>query len=176
MLKIRIKTEGLTEKEKNKVEMARLQISRAVNSIEFEDFVKSFSWERRVSYGYFWSRRSYVKKLRSFSSTGKSNEAIFNKIMSGYETLKPDCDYEANIYMKIDRKNVKRVLGYTYASTRFQWVYSYFFKNGSVKDVAGNIWHEYCHKQGYKHDKKYTTRRPYSVPYACGYFVRDFTS
>ena len=104
-----------------------------------------------------------------------SKEEIYMHLMAGEETLSEDGeDGEADIFMELDRRSSRNVLGYTYSNTTKQWIYNSFFTNGDDWDIAGNIVHEWVHKMGYGHAYKRTATRQYSVPYAVGYFVRDY--
>ena len=72
------------------------------------------------------------------------------------------------------RRSKRNVLGYTYSNTKTQWVYNYFFTNGGIEDIAGNMVHEWVHKMGFGHASKNNSTRKYTVPYAVGYFVKEY--
>ena len=48
-----------------------------------------------------------------------------------------------------------------------------YFDRYTPYQVAGNLTHEWLHKMGFTHDSAATSTRPYSVPYAVGYIVRQ---
>jgi hypothetical protein len=54
-------------------------------------------------------------------------------------------------------------------NTKYFYVYTPY-------QVAGNLTHEWLHKLGFDHDVASTPARPYSVPYAVGYILRDLAS
>jgi hypothetical protein len=96
--------------------------------------------------------------------------------MKGAE-LEPDEtpeDNEADIFLKIDRTDKPGVIGYTYSNTKWQWIYSRILREWGAQDIAGNLAHEWCHKIGFEHESSWTSKREHSVPYAIGYYVRDF--
>lgn len=65
------------------------------------------------------------------------------------------------------------VVGYTSPSITYINVNTKFFNTYAANQVAGNLFHEWLHKLGYSHDSSATAKRPYTVPYAIGYMVRD---
>jgi len=104
---------------------------------------------------------------------GYTNEEVYNKIMSGSETLSPEVDNEADIFLQIRRKYSRNVIGYT-NGTKFQYTYINWFNKMSIEALAGHLAHEWTHRVCFVHDKRNSYSRQFSVPYACGYFVRDW--
>ena len=175
---IKLEAQGFKNNELEKVKDAAKHVVYALSSHEFKEFCLNYSYKIKVrASNYRWWRRRYVWKnvFDFWYNKNESRQHIYKKIISGSETLNPEVDNEADIYLKIDRRNKRGVLGYTYPNSRWQWIYNWFFRQGDVESIAVNIAHEYAHKAGYGHEYKNTTRRKYSVPYAIGYFVRDFT-
>lgn len=151
-------------------------MAEALGSKEFMDFCRKFGYEITVCSGKWWWKNCWKQRHDEFNDNeGYDNEEIYNILMSGKEKLSTDgADREADVFLELDRRSNRRVLGYTYANSTKQWIYNNFFRNGDIWDVAGNIAHEWVHKMGFTHDYKYTSTREFSVPYAVGYFVRDY--
>ena len=96
----------------------------------------------------------------------KTNLEIFEHFMSGAETLQPEIDNEADIFIDIfNPKPFQSVVGYTYSYTVMQWINRKFFWALSDAGVEGNLAHEWGHKLGFDHDFKATARRPFSICY-----------
>ena len=175
MLQINIMTEGLSQGEQAKVLLAENHIRRAVNSFEFNQFVLNFQYRYTYYTGFWrWKTAHVVSNNCFIDNDGLSNREVYEKIMSGAETLYPEIDNEADMFLRIDRHNKRGVLGYTYPNSKFQYIYNWFFKKATYKQIAGSLVHEYCHKQGFIHDFKRTARRPYSVPYQVGNWIANY--
>lgn len=103
---------------------------------------------------------------------GKTNSQIYQSILDAAEKLRPVknnvLDLEAELYYANNS-----VVGYTNPSVTQIWVNRKFFDQYDPNQVAGNLFHEWLHKLGYGHDSSATAKRPYSVPYAVGYMIRD---
>lgn len=175
-LTVSIATDGLSQDELVKIEKARIGIELALNSEKFKEFCYNYSYNITTTSGYLWWKDYHTVTINGFADNlGLSNEMVYKKIMSGAETLNNETDHVLNIFLKIDRRNRRGVLGYTYANTQWQWIYNWFFRSGTIADIAGNLAHEGAgHKNGFTHDRKRTVKRKYSVPYAVGFFVRDY--
>jgi hypothetical protein len=166
---------SLTPNEKEKLELAANHIVDCINSDEFKDWCLGFNYSYTDCTGSLWWKKCQKVIVNHFNwNDGLSNEQVYNKLMSGSEHLSPNADAEMDITLVIDRRNKRGVLGYTYPNSYKQWIYSWFLSSSSYRDVAGNIFHEYCHKLGFDHAYKFHTTRQYTIPYACGYLVRDF--
>lgn len=103
---------------------------------------------------------------------GRTNAQIYQTILDGAETLQPTknnrMDLEVELYYASNS-----TVGYTYPSSKRIWVNTKFFNQYAANSVAGNLFHEWLHKLGYTHDASVTAKRPYTVPYAVGYIMRD---
>jgi hypothetical protein len=171
---IKLETEGLSETEEIKVHLARNIIESIINSDDFKNYIINFKYMLRYSTGRLWWRRQFSEFRVGFPYTHLSNYDVYKLIMSGAETLTPEVDQEADINIKVDRRNRRGVIGYTYKSSKWQWIYSWVLKRYSVQQIAGNMFHEYLHKQGFGHPFRNTIDRKYSVPYALGNYIANF--
>ena len=173
--KVNLTAEGFNPKELEKLEAARLHMEKALSSRAFFDFCRGFSYEHKSCKGRLWWKKCNTYVTQEFRwNKEKSRKEIYNHLLCGEENLVAGEDKEADIFIKIDRRKNKRVLGYTYPNTSWQWVYSTFFAKASIEGIAGNLAHEWCHKMGYGHEYRYSYLRQFTVPYAVGYFVRDY--
>lgn len=164
----------LSPSEEVKLKQALRHAVSVLNSKEFEAFVKGFSYEYTACTGALWWKRCRKVVVNNFNWNGDlSNTQVYNKIMTGSETLRPEPDNEVDIDLVIDRRNKRGVLGYTYPNSIKQWIYANFFARASYKEIAANLVHEYFHKLGFDHAFKYHHTRQFTVPYAGGYYVRD---
>jgi len=168
--------ERLTPDQLFKIRAASRNIRTAVNSDRFKHYILNHHYRVKVvTKKFLWFIREWhYEERKGFTCTDLSNEGLYAKIMTGAETLNPTIDNTININLKVDRKGSKRVLGYTYPNSVWQWVNSWFLNSGKEEDIRGNLFHEWCHKIGLKHPKRYSFKRQNSVPYQLGYFVRDF--
>lgn len=106
------------------------------------------------------------------NNNGLTNAQIYQSILDAAEKLTPAKNNTMDVGVKMYYTN-NSVVGYTNTSITYINVNTKFFNNYDINEVAGNLFHEWLHKLGYGHDSSSTTRRPYSVPYAVGYLIRD---
>lgn len=106
------------------------------------------------------------------NNNGKTNAQIYQSILDAAETLMPVKNNAMDLGVKLYYE-ASTVIGYTNPSITYINVNTKFFNTFAANQVAGNLFHEWLHKIGYDHDSAATARRPYSVPYAIGYMVRD---
>lgn len=164
------KTIGFSDEELEKLTKAVGLMASAWSSDEFKEFVVNFEYSYQANVG-----RWPFRKLQTFSgkqfrwNLNLNNLQVYEKLTSGSETLNPGEDHDADISITIDRKNVRGVIGYTYPTSRMQWIYSWYFKAYSAAEIAGNLAHEYCHKIGFDHEFNNVPGREFTVPYAIGY-------
>jgi ssRNA-specific RNase YbeY (16S rRNA maturation enzyme) len=114
----------------------------------------------------------YAGKKAFANNDGKSNSQIYQSVLDAAESLKPAKNNTMDLGVKMYYAN-NSVVGYTNPSITYINVNTKFFNQYAANQVAGNLFHEWLHKIGYDHDSSSTSRRPYSVPYAIGYIVRD---
>lgn len=105
-------------------------------------------------------------------NNGLSNAQIYQAILDAAEKLSPTKNNTMDVGVKLYYQNSNTV-GYTSPSINYINVNTKYFDTYDVNEVAGNLFHEWLHKLGYGHDSSVTARRPYSVPYAIGYMIRD---
>jgi hypothetical protein len=172
MLKIKIITKDLNEQEIEKIELARLHIEKTVNSYEFYNFVIKYSFSVNKCTGKLWWKKCSPVLYNNFWSTNLTNKEVYETIMKGSEKLSKEGENEsADIFLQIDKSYSRNVIGYTSPDIQWQFIYNWFFKQSSTKEIAGNLFHEWLHKIGFDHDFRNNSFRPHSVPYALGEFV-----
>lgn len=116
----------------------------------------------------------FKKKLlaKKFSTTSMSSQQVYDKFITGAETLNKETDYEIDVMVTIYEENNSTV-GYTYGSTPQTWVNRKFFRQYTLGEIAGNMIHEYCHKLSFDHK---SASDHSSVPYSVGYITRDMVA
>jgi len=170
MFKVNIvQADSFTPTQAQKLEAARLLWEKVWNSDEFKTRVLNFQYTYTT--GSLWWKKSYTAVGFRWNND-KTNQQIFDHLMSGAELLSPSPDNEADLSITLYTASSSTV-GYTYPGTMMQWINSKFFNSFTAADVAGNLSHEYCHKLGYDHEYKATALRPYTVPYAIGYLTGE---
>jgi hypothetical protein len=114
----------------------------------------------------------YAGKTQFADNKGRTNAQIYQTILDAAESLKPVKNNTMDLGVKMYYQN-SSVVGYTNGSISYINVNTKFFNTYAANQVAGNLTHEWLHKLGYTHDSASTAKRPYSVPYAVGYIMRD---
>lgn len=110
--------------------------------------------------------------VKQFASTTKTNAQVYQSVLDAAEKLTPAKNNLMDVGVKLYYEN-NSVVGWTNGSITYFNVNTKFFNQYDIHQVAGNLFHEWLHKLNYGHDSSATTRRPYSVPYAVGYMIRD---
>jgi len=175
--KINLEAVGYTTQEERIIGKAAYFMVYALGHDLFKEFCINYSYKVKTCY---WSgiiRKCYYKKYKQFyKSNGRTNYQVWKHLMSGQEMCPEETepDQEADIWLKIDRRYKPGVIGYTYPNSKWQWVYSWVFKEKTAEYIAGNLAHEWCHKLGYSHSKNKNPHRKHTVSYEVGYFVRRF--
>lgn len=156
-------TEGFTSKELKSLNEALRILKFVVNSKDFRFGVIHHTYKLK----------DYL--VTGFHMTSDNPSEVWSKIKNGNEVLKPDIDSTINVNLTIYTSNwfQRNTVGYTYPSTLRTWVNRRFFSAYTAWAIAGNLFHEWCHKIGYEHEFSYTVLRKFSVPYALGYMVEE---
>lgn len=148
---------GFDASDENKYNQAVALVKKVVATEEFRNKVLAFT------YG---GVKAFVQ------NNGLTNEEIYQDILEAAETLQPAKNNTLDVGVKLYYE-ASTVVGYTSSSITYINVNTKFFDTYAINSVAGNLFHEWLHKLGYSHDSAATARRPYSVPYAIGYMIRD---
>lgn len=149
---------------------------KAINSDEFQDKVVNFKWTETY---WSWFRRKSIEHNTYYQNNGKSNQQIYDMLMSGTDNIHPLPDGDMDLYLELYYAN-NGVIGYTSGGTETIFINRKFFipnlgtPRGNA-DIVANLVHEYMHKVGFDHSYFNSSVRPYSVPYAVGYLAGDVT-
>ncbi len=148
--------------DKEKIEQANTLLLKIMNSQEFKERVLNFTFKGQKQFN---------------ENNGKTNQEIYDHLMTGAEVLMPGSPGVMNFDLTLYKsKNPwSKVKGYTLPDTMRIWINTKFFRLSSwtPKDVAANMAHEWVHKMGYGHAYNHNDDRPFTVPYAIGYIVKD---
>jgi hypothetical protein len=115
---------------------------------------------------------TYNGKKIFVDNRGRTNKQIYQSILDAAETLQPAKNNIMDVGVKMYYEN-NSVVGWTNGSITYINVNRKYFDQYDPNEVAGNLFHEWMHKLGYGHSSSATPSRPYSVPYAVGYLIRD---
>ncbi|MBS1959155.1 MAG: hypothetical protein JST80_06785 [Bdellovibrionales bacterium] len=156
-------TKNFNQTQMDKLNFARRIVQTVINSAEFKSKVLNFT------YG---GQQTFVQ------NGGLSNQQIYDLLMTGAERYpnQTASDHTMNFQLELYTPawyQSNNVLGYTSLSDPVIHINKNFYNRAEVFEIAMNLTHEWCHKMGFDHDYRSTARRPYSVPYAIGYLVRD---
>ena len=175
--KLKLELQDYKESEVELITNAAHWMVLALGDPEFETFCRNHEYEVEKSTGWwFWKNTWTEKKIGFHENEGLTGYQIYTRLMEGAE-MEPDTteiDHEADIFLKIDRSYNPGVIGYTYSNTRWQWIYQRIIDSWGAQDISGNLAHEWCHKIGFEHSSEWTEDRRYTIPFAVGYYVRDF--
>jgi hypothetical protein len=156
--KARVRLVNFDRPQEEKLRRAVQLIKRVIRSPEFRT--------RILNYEYKGARR-FV------DSGGLSNEAVYEKIFDGAESIggapgDNAMDVELELYHQ-----ATNTIGYTYPNTRRIWINEKYFSKYTPVKVADNLMHEWMHKLGFTHATTWSTDRDHSVPYAVGYLIEE---
>ena len=148
---------NLTAAQKTKYNKAVAIVKKVVGTEAFRSKVLGFKYAGKTQYA---------------DNKGRTNAQIYQSILDAAESLKPIKNNTMDLGVKMYYA-ANSVVGYTSTSITYINVNTKFFNTYAANQVAGNLFHEWLHKIGYGHDSASTSKRPYSVPYAIGYMMRD---
>ena len=175
--KVTVEVSNFTEKEEYMLADATNLMARALGDPMFKEYCLNYSYEI-AKYKWVWLKKvKWTETVKGFYNVnGLSQFQVYEKVMKGEEVLSEDGeDNEADIFLKIDRTDKPGVLGYTYASDIYQYIYSRVFREYGVNTVAGNLCHEWVHKLGFSHKNVPSSRKKHTAPYTIGYYVKYFS-
>lgn len=141
----------------NKVHDAADRIRQIVATKEFKDAVLNHTYNGQKAFA---------------NNNGLSNLQIYNRLIIGAEQLRPEKNYRMDVELELYYED-SSTIGYTYPNINHIWMNLKYFNQYQAHQVAGNLMHEWLHKLGFNHASASTPERPYSVPYAIGYIVRN---
>ncbi len=172
---IKLVAENFTASEEDKIRQAAYYMVYALGHDDFKKFCLKYEYKVKTCYWSGFKRKCYYKKYKTFyKSGGRTNYQVYKHLMSGEEELNEEIDNEADVFLRIDRRYKPGVVGYTYPSSKWQYLYMWVVEERNAEYIAGNLAHEWCHKLGYSHNKNSNPHRKHTVTYAVGNYVRDF--
>lgn len=148
------------EEQELKVRQAVELIKKVVASDEFRERILSHTFE---------GKKTFV------DNAGKTNAEIYQMILDGSETLRPEKNGRMDVELELYQQTTNTI-GYTYPHTSRIWMNTKYFNKYSPVQVADNLFHEWLHKLGFDHEIKFSKTRSYSVPYAIGYLVEELAA
>jgi hypothetical protein len=151
---------GFSSYDEEKLEHAADLVRRVLMSQDFKDAVVGFEYDGKNTFA---------------DNNGLTNLQIYNRIIIGAENFKPIQNFTLDAEVELYYED-STTIGYTYPSASRIWMNTKYFNRYTPYQVAGNLTHEWCHKLGFTHDSDATAARPYSVPYAVGYIVRQLAA
>ncbi len=140
-----------------KYNKAVVLVKKVVATEKFRNAILNYTWNGAKTFA---------------NNAGKTNAQIYQSILDAAESLHPAKNNTMDLGVKLYTE-ASNIIGYTNGSISYINVNTKYFNTFAVNDVGGNLFHEWLHKLGYVHDFAATAQRPYSVPYAVGYLVRD---
>lgn len=119
---------------------------------------------------------TYKGKKTFVDNGGLTNLQIYNKLLAGAETLNGRKNNAMDLEIQIYTNNFTSTVGYTYPNISKIYMNTKYFNKYTPAGVTGNMMHEWLHKLGFKHARSATSSRPYSVPYAVGYLMKELAA
>ena len=158
---INLDLKGFKPEHEDKVLEAKELIKQVIASDEFKDKVLN---------------HTYNGKKQFADNKGLTNAEVYKKILEGSEMLTPGKNNSMDLQLEpySDPKSI--VIGYTFKTAKKIWMNTKYLSMYPAAKITTNMMHEWLHKIGFGHDAKSTKKRPYTVPYAVGYIVRDLAA
>lgn len=162
-----------TSAEKAKYNVACLMIETIVPSAAFQaDVLGHRSFNGNV--GFYGSSST----CNAAGELGSVNAAVMANILEADEKYPSQAavDNELDIKIEMYLDSASTTIGYTSQSDDRIHVNRKYSDGFKPNAMASNLFHEWLHKMGYGHSSASTSCRPYSIPYAIGYMIRDYAS
>jgi hypothetical protein len=120
---------------------------------------------------------SFTKKVLATNfteSNGMSPRQILDLLLSGKDNHNQLSDNALNVYVNLYYQNTSTI-GYTYANNIWTWINRKFFSKMTPGEIAGNILHEYMHRLGFGHIRRwfFKSKMLTTVPYQMGIIVEE---
>lgn len=112
-----------------------------------------------------------VAYYKAYTYTDLSGAEIYLEMMEGKEN-RSQRDFIWNIEIGFGNAR-KSTVAWTNPGTRTIYLNRKIFSQRGDAQLAGTICHEYLHKLGFQHPKKWTADRQFSVPYWIGGICQD---
>jgi len=164
--------EKFSAAEKEKINEALLLLEQVVNSDLFKNKVFSFNQPDKTP--------SFVM------NNNKSNEEIYEQLMSGADKFETGRDYELDLeIVPFESKDMKQggtYMGYVRMNARIIHLNNGYINSNHPVVTAGVILHEYMHNLDFHHDqgigpfRKLIKEHDYTVPYALGFIVMEVSN
>lgn len=146
--------------DEEKVEAAAALVKAVIRGQKFKDAVVGFTYQ---------GERKFA------DNNGLTNLQIYDRLIIAAERLTPARNFTLDAELELYYED-SNTIGYTYPHTNRIWMNTKFFDRYNAAQVAGNLAHEWVHKMGFTHASAPTPERPYSVPYAVGYIIRELAT
>lgn len=146
---------GFSTTQRTKIDTAISLMKQVIQSTEFKEKVLNHTYN---------GVKAFV------DNGGLTNAQIYEKIMTGAETLQPTANQTMDVEVELYYADNSTV-GYTYPTSKRIWMNKKFFNTFTPATVSSNLTHEWLHKLGFKHASSYSESRDYSIPYAVGRIV-----
>ncbi len=152
----RIKFVNFSTNQENKVQDAVDLIKQVIATEEFKTAILNHKYK---------GKKTFV------DNGGLTNAQIYKKILESSERLNPKINNTMDVTLVTYRESAN-VIGFTLPSVNKIWMNTRYLNTFTPRQVASNLFHEWLHKLGFRHDYERTPERQYSVPYAVGYLVK----
>jgi len=121
-----------------------------------------------------------IPGLRFEDNLGFTNQQVYEKLIAGSETYKPEVNFQADLFLVLVEEFIPLFLPYTaigfgLPGSKEITTGTWWFNRASEARYAGHIAHEWSHKAGFDHSFEPTPTRQFSVPYAFGAIVEELT-
>jgi hypothetical protein len=152
------------------VDFSRTQENKVLDAVELiKQVIATDEFKNAILNHKYKGKKTFV------DNGGLTNAQIYKKILEASERLYPKKNNTMDVTLVTYRVSAN-VIGYTLPSVNKIWMNTRYLNTFTPRQVASNLFHEWLHKLGFKHDYERTPERPYSVPYAVGYLVKKLAA